>query len=649
MKETTATEMEVMMISGISSVKSVLSEAREHALYQACFFVVVTVFSFLLLERFVTPERTVFAPAVLVKNLLIIAAFNLALTGIFHAVRTALMISEVFFLVVGVANYFIIAFRGYGIVFMDFFAVSTAAKVAGGYSYRVSAFFLVTVFLFLLMIVLTYFLLPPRKHRYKDWKMMTISLSGIAVSALFFLWINLSSVFFQDVTSLRWDHSIGMKENGYLLYFLANAGDMSIEEPIGYSAEKVDQILSAYSGDRQKKEQAEERSQENLKKEQEKEKSTENGTAPTKNHPNLIMIMNESFSDLRTLGNLTTDRPVLSFYDSLSENTIKGTAYSSVYGGYTANSEFEFLTGCSKLFFPGSPYLQYITEETPSIISDLKKQGYTEPVAIHPYHASGYNRSRVYSLLGFHEFLSLPDFDGKNLVRDYIGDLEDYQKIEELYEKKKKGTSLCVFNVTMQNHNAYNDKDYVFAEPVRVTSFHADSATNQYLSLMRMSDQALEQLVGYFEKEEEPTIIILFGDHQPHLADSLYRQTMGRTPANFSPEQVMTEHEIPFLIWANYDIEEKAIEKTSINYLSTLFLETAGLKLSDFGCYLKELQKKLPVISASGCYDSTGTLYHYEDGELDADQDEIEKALEEYEMINYSYLFEKEDGLKKYF
>ena len=306
---------------------------------------------------------------------------------------------------------------------------------------------------------------------------------------------------------------------------------MSIEKPIGYSAEKVDQILSEHR-------------KESTKAGQEKGKqsddSTENGTAPTKTHPNIIMIMNESFSDLRTLGNLTTDRPVLSFYDSLSENTIKGTAYSSVYGGYTANSEFEFLTGCSKSFFPGSPYLQYITEETPSIISDLKKQGYTEPVAIHPYHASGYNRSRVYSLLGFHEFLSLPDFDGKNLVRDYIGDLEDYQKIEELYEKKKKGTSLCVFNVTMQNHNAYNDEDYVFKEPVRVTSIHADSATNQYLSLMRMSDQALEQLVGYFEKEEEPTIILLLGDHQPHLADSLYRQTLGRSPANFSSEQVMT-------------------------------------------------------------------------------------------------------------
>ena len=36
-------------------------------------------------------------------------------------------------------------------------------------------------------------------------------------------------------------------------------------------------------------------------------------------------------------------------------------------------------------------------------------------------------------------------------------------------------------------------------------------------------------------------------------------------------------------------------------------------------------------------------------GEMRTVQGEIEKALEEYEMINYSYLFEKEDGLKKYF
>ena len=32
----------------------------------------------------------------------------------------------------------------------------------------------------------------------------------------------------------------------------------------------------------------------------------------------------------------------------------------------------------------------------------------------------------------------------------------------------------------------------------------------------------------------------------------------------------MKEHLIPFMIWANYDIGEENIERTSINYLSFL-------------------------------------------------------------------------------
>lgn len=600
---------------------------QEHVIYQGVFFVLNALAEFFLLELFINPEHLDYGVEILLKNVVLIMAWNLLLTGIFHAVRIALLVSDVFFLIVGAANYFIIAFRGYGIVFMDFYAAKTAMSVAGGYHFHVSTLFLVAVLLEILLFLVVFWGLPKRKHAYRNLKYTFWSLLGMAASALFFLWVNFDTVFFKDVSSLSWDHSIGMRDYGYVLYFVSNAGKAGVEKPAGYSVEAIEKELSKYSLNQTEEKQEQE--------------------APAKDHPNLIMIMNESFADLRELGNLKTDRKIMPFYDSLTENAVKGTAYSSVYGGYTANSEFEFLTGCSKLFFPGSPYLQYIDDYTPSLIQTLKAQGYSEATAVHPYKPSGYNRNRVYPLLGFDQFLSLADFSTENLVRKYVGDKEDYEKIEQLYEQKKQGTSLCVFNVTMQNHNAYDDKEYIFEEPVHITNFKADPSAEQYLSLMHMSDQALEELITYFSKVTEPTMILLFGDHQPHLSDAFYKQVMGKVPVLFSEEEIMMEHKVPFLIWANYDIPERTIEKISLNYLSTLLLQTAGLELTGYEKYLSALQKKLPVISASGCYDAEGKLYHYPDKE--PDHQEIQTLLSQYEMINYNYIFDKKNCLSRYF
>lgn len=70
-------------------------------------------------------------------------------------------------------------------------------------------------------------------------------------------------------------------------------------------------------------------------------------------NPTIIVIMNESFADLSVVGDFETNTQVTPFMDSLSENTLKGYALSSVYGAKTPNSEWEFETGNSMAFLPG--------------------------------------------------------------------------------------------------------------------------------------------------------------------------------------------------------------------------------------------------------------------------------------------------------
>ena len=232
--------------------------------------------------------------------------------------------------------------------------------------------------------------------------------------------MNTDATFFKGISSLYWDHNIGITEYGYPLYFIANAGSSKIEKPAGYSAEKVDEILSKYY----------------------EEEKSDNSDYKS---PNIIMIMNEAFSDLDVLGDFTTDTEVMPFFDSLEKNTIKGYAESSVYGGYTANSEFEFLTGCSKVFLPGNPYLQYMDDYLPNVVSNIKSQGnYGEVFAMHPYNGSGYNRNRVYPLMYFDKFITKEDFKNPLKIRDYISDKSDFEKIIELFENKKENTSFCM-------------------------------------------------------------------------------------------------------------------------------------------------------------------------------------------------------------
>lgn len=621
----------------------------EHPLYQTGFFVIFSYVQFMVLELFFDVLFTEYSMELQMKNVALIAGINLLLVGIFHGLRTALFVSQGFFLLVGIANYFVILFRGYGIVFMDVYALGTAAAVAGNYRYEINAAFVAGVIGGLALLAAARVFLPGRKHAYAKAKYMLVSLAGIGCGLLFFLWIHMDVVFFRGVASLSWDHNIGMRENGYLLYFTANAGKATVEEPAGYSLERVREILNPY-----------------LRQEKHRDRIQDK-------KPNLIMIMNESFSDLEVLGRIDTNEPVMPFYDSLEENVIKGYAYSSVYGGYTANSEFEFLTGATKAFLPGNPYLQYLDGKLPNLVTNLKEQGYGEVIAMHPYKPSGYSRNRVYPLLGFDRFLSLEDFSQKNLIRGYVGDGESYKKMEELYQARAKDAPFCVFHVTMQNHNPYDDKDYRPDCPIKVTNFSASSSTEQYLSLMRESDRALAQLVGYFEQVEEPTVILLFGDHQPHLSDVFYQEVMGKKPDFFNRQEVMKKHLVPYMIWANYQIPQQEVEKISLNYLSKLLLEIAGLEMTAYDRFLEDVRKRLPSVSASGYYDQEGRLYQYEDGELgegtmgesdeggqlvgdgapyqcdDGKGKEVLELLRNYEMVQYHYLFAGEERMEEYF
>lgn len=352
--------------------------------------------------------------------------------------------------------------------------------------------------------------------------------------------------------------------------------------------------------------------------------------------PNIIVMMNESFSDLSVLGDFETNEDYMPFIHSLeqgAENTVTGMLNVSVCGGNTANTEFEFLTGNTMAFLPqGSiPYQQYINGDLKALPDYLKTLGY-QTIATHPYNAGGWERDTVYPMLGFNESVFKDEYVNPQYVRQYISDESCVDKIIEFYENKETDKPLFVFNVTMQNHGGYQDQYGNFTPDISVKD-STNFSLQQYLSLVKLSDSALESLISYFKDADEKTVIVFFGDHQPSDAvASTVLAKNGMSWNHLTEEQQKLRYQVPYVVWANYDIDEETGADTSANYLAAEVLERAGVPLDEYRSYLMHLKAEYPVISAVRTVKADGSEVRASD---EKDEMDIYRKLQYYELFDH--------------
>ena len=360
--------------------------------------------------------------------------------------------------------------------------------------------------------------------------------------------------------------------------------------------------------------------------------------------PNIIVIMNESFGDLQTTGfQLRTNKDVMPFTKSLDKNVIKGYAYSSVFGGGTSCSEFEFLTGDSMAFLPqGSvPYQQYVDSDTYSMVSVLKKNGY-QCEAMHPFYADGWNRKDVYPQLGFDEYYFIESFPLDEMLRGFLPDKAMYKMMINRFKKRDQSRPLFMFGVTIQNHGGYIDED--FENSISIKGHEGEfPAAEQYLSLVKESDSALEYLLEFFRKVEDPTIIVFFGDHLPMLSEEFYKYIGGDFLREEDVTISMKQFKVPFVIWTNYDTGYTEIEQTSLNYLSTYVYDLSGMN-EPYMELLKDISKSIPVVNAEGYYSISENRFK----RIKDAQGTEREALRLYEQIQYNMLFDKKNRLDSF-
>ncbi len=565
--------------------------------------------------------------SIIILNLLFFYFLYGFMTFLCGSVRIGYIIATLLPMLFGLANYFVVSFRGSPIVPWDLLSIGTAASVANNYSFTLQWKQALVVLMFLWILVFAGGT-SLKVHKKK------IRLSGALAFALC-LFAYLSGIQKSQVQSffgmdtILFTPNVLYRNNGIAAAFLGNLRFLHIEEPDGYSQARTKEIEAEYSAAEPLTEQSGGSSAET--------DVAQNTDRDLTECPNVVVIMDEAFSDLSVWGDFETSEEVMPFFKMMQEEAIGGEVYVSVKGGNTANTEFELLTGDSMAFLPvGSiPYQQYINEKTPSVASQLKSLGYSA-TAIHPYNASGWDRNVVYDLFGFDEFLSLKNFVSPHKMRGYVSDRAAFDKIIEVYEDKEEDERKFIFLVTMQNHGGYSKASPDFDSYLKLTGVKQKTtsvlATEKYLTLMNETDRALQDLILYFKEQEEPTIVLMFGDHQPSDYITNVIQRICNVKSEETLDYAQQGYRVPFLIWSNYGLKHQYYDGISVNYLGGILMDAAGLPLSGYQKFLSDLMKKFPVVNANVYRDSDGTFYSY------GEDEEKESGLSDYRILQYNHL-----------
>ena len=521
--------------------------------------------------------------------------------------------------IIGVGNYFVVMFRSNPIVPWDIYSFETAMGVADNYVFSVDWALAEHIAMFILMLIVgvrTNIRLNKKILR----PILTVAMCIPAYFYISYLWqdnLERNTGLNDTLFNAKYMHS----KDGFFVSFILDIHFLQIEEPKNYSDEYALSLLN----------------------EQEVEK-----VETPEELPDIIAIMDETFSDPAVLGEFETNKDYMPFVHSILKgevaNTISGYTDVSVLGGNTANSEFEFLTGNSMAFFPNGsvPYLQYIRDGISTIVPQLEEYGYTT-YGTHPYRAKGWNREFIYDLMGFDYRYFQGSFPFEDKLRNYVSDEADFKSILE-WRNNTEGP-FFMFNVTMQNHSNYGG-DFDNFDPQIVAKFKNTSSNkylNKYLSLMYETDQDVASLLSGLSQSDRKTIVVFWGDHQPndYVVRPIYKE-YGLDFDNQTYEQQQQRQKTPFFIWANYDIQEQTNVEISLNYLNILLFETAGLQLDEYQTFRKNLwQGQIPMMNAVGYRNDNGDLVEYDDA-----PEEIQNLLNEYQNIQY-YRMEREYSKKK--
>ena len=556
--------------------------------------------------NYLAGQWPVYAPL----NAMTALCLTLALFAVLGRWWLATGISGLLFTVVALINYYTRDLHGSALMPQDILNLGTAAEVMGSYTLKISQSVVIIAVCYLPVLALCAVqrLLEKGGPKRASWPARGVRVAVCAAAVWAVLYIGyFGPAPLKPKATYGWAWQETYYKYGYLAGTIEAASLMAdpILEPEGYTDDAAREAAAMVSGQYA-------------------------GMATAENaYPDIVLILSESFYDFDLVTDLQADTDVRPVTENL-QNAVLGHTVSPHVGGGTNSSEYEMLSSNSLMLMPSiTPFNWLNLYGANSLVSYTKDLGYAT-LAAHPYTNSNYRRDSAWRALGFDETHFEGDFPTKEYYGDrpYQTDSATYRDFQALYEAMPADQPRFAFLVSIQTHGDYDMNDASLDIVHAATDYgEYDELMDEYLSCVKMSDAAVQELLDYFTELYETTgrrvVVAMAGDHAPSFVDHVADKSIA--PQN---ELQILERSTPFFIWANYPLEQidAAVSETDpLNRMDMVMLaptiaQQAGLPLSPFYQYLLEMKQVTPVVTGANDYmRPDGTTARYgESAEHDA-------------------------------
>lgn len=524
---------------------------------------------------------------------------------IFNRLWASFTLTSLLFITLSIVNKFKLTYRDDPFTFIDLKLFGESMTMAKKYDINLSKEIIMMILIFIGMALMLKLFF---KYRINSSKVrITLLVSLTIISTIIFKGYYFNQEIYNKVGDKSginiWIKSQQFQVRGFVYPFIYSAKDAIDIKPEGYNkAEAVEAFNS--------------RGYKNI---------------PEDEKVNIIAIMLESYNDFSKFPDVDLGIDIYKNFHDIQKESIHGNLVTNIFAGDTIKTERSFLTG----FYNQPKYYK----KTNSFVWYLKEQGYRTE-AMHPITGAFYNRQNVNEYLGF-DYFEHYDNRYKDIPRDYLRDEDFFQYIIEGYEKNKENKEPYFnFSVTYQNHGPYSEEQYTKEEYLKKKPNYDEKTyniINNYFTGINKTDEALKELFDYFKNEKDPTIIILFGDHNPWLGQGNSGYSMLDINLDLSTiEGFKNYYETPYLIWGN-DGAKETLGKDFIgkgndispNFLMAELFQYLGWEGNEYMQDILDIKEKIDV---------NHQLFFKENGEYKKELSPSGKGLwKEFLNIEYYY------------
>lgn len=541
----------------------------------------------------------------ILMNFIPIFLFMIFTYLIFNRLWASFTLTSILFITLSIVNKFKLTYRDDPFTFIDLKLFGESMTMAKKYDINLSKEIIMMILIFIGMALMLKLFF---KYRINSSKVrITLLVSLTIISTIIFKGYYFNQEIYNKVGDKSginiWIKSQQFQVRGFVYPFIYSAKDAIDIKPEGYNkAEAVEAFNS--------------RGYKNI---------------PEDEKVNIIAIMLESYNDFSKFPNVDLGIDIYKNFHDIQKESIHGNLVTNIFAGDTIKTERSFLTG----FYNQPKYYK----KTNSFVWYLKEQGYRTE-AMHPITGAFYNRQNVNEYLGF-DYFEHYDNRYKDIPTDYLRDEDFFQYIIEGYEKNKENKEPYFnFSVTYQNHGPYSEEQYTKEEYLKKKPNYDEKAyniINNYFTGINKTDEALKELFDYFKNEKDPTIIILFGDHNPWLGQGNSGYSMLDINLDLSTiEGFKNYYETPYLIWGN-DGAKETLGKDFIgkgndispNFLMAELFQYLGWEGNEYMQDILDIKEKIDV---------NHQLFFKENGEYKKELSPSGKGLwKEFLNIEYYY------------